>query len=305
MPGSVSPGICGLAGHQIDVPGTRRRSTRRARVVLHTPCTSESAMPIADALLDRKQDDGRGGRHDQQEFERTTGGRSQRSARHGRCAARRTAGRRRVPPREHAATASRRIPAAASTTATATRPASCDRPPVSQTIPVRGGLALTGNAPNNPASTLPAPTPMKSRLTSGGSSASDGNDRVVAAVCTITTIAMMRPSGTRRIHWPMATSGSVEFRQADGDHAENRNAAALQSHRDDRRTRRDQSDQRAGNPRIDLFRDRNDREHAEADRQRERIGVAELGINAASRASIGACDGAGNPRMAGNWEIRM
>ena len=34
---------------------------------------------------------------------------------------------------------------------------------------------------------------------------------MVAAVCTMTTIAMMRPSGTRRIHWLTATSGSMSF----------------------------------------------------------------------------------------------
>ena len=43
-------------------------------------------------------------------------------------------------------------------------------------MPVRGGLALTGNAPNRPARTLPAPAPRKSRSTSAGLSGSDGND---------------------------------------------------------------------------------------------------------------------------------
>ena len=70
----------------------------------------------------------------------------------------------------------------ARTIATATRPASCDRPPVSYTMAVRGGLAFTGNAPKNPARMLPVPTPIKSRSTSGSSLASDRNDLVVAAV---------------------------------------------------------------------------------------------------------------------------
>ncbi len=78
--------------------------------------------------------------------------------------------------------------------ATASRPASCERAPTSATMAVRGGLALTGKAPNRPASTLPTPTPMKSRSTSGGSPA-DGNERVVAAVCIITTRLITMASG--------------------------------------------------------------------------------------------------------------
>ena len=76
-------------------------------------------------------------------------------------------------------------------------------------MPVRGGLALTGNAPNRPDSTLPAPAPRKSRSTSAGLSGSDGNDRVVAAVCTITTTVMTKASGTRRTQCSGARSGRV------------------------------------------------------------------------------------------------
>ena len=76
-------------------------------------------------------------------------------------------------------------------------------------MPVRGGLALTGNAPNRPDSTLPAPAPRKSRSTSAGLSGSDGNERVVAAVCTITTTVMTKASGTRRTHSSGASSGKV------------------------------------------------------------------------------------------------
>jgi hypothetical protein len=89
--------------------------------------------------------------------------------------------------------------------AAATSPASCDRPPVSDTIAVRGGLAFTGNAPMRPV--LPTPTPTKSRSTSGGSLGSDTNDRVVAAVCTMMTVAMMRVRGTSRTHRPTVMSG--------------------------------------------------------------------------------------------------
>ncbi len=55
---------------------------------------------------------------------------------------------------------------------------------------------------------LPAPTPRKSRSTSAGLSGSEGNERVVAAVCTMTTMAIRRLSGTRRAHRSKEISGS-------------------------------------------------------------------------------------------------
>ena len=61
----------------------------------------------------------------------------------------------------------------------------------------------------NSASTLPAPTPRKSRSTSAGFFGSDRNERVVAAVCTITTIAITKASGTSRSHRSGARSGKV------------------------------------------------------------------------------------------------
>jgi hypothetical protein len=45
--GSFSPWLCGLGGHQTVVPGKRSNTRTRARVVLHMPFKSESAMPIA------------------------------------------------------------------------------------------------------------------------------------------------------------------------------------------------------------------------------------------------------------------
>jgi hypothetical protein len=46
MFGSLSPGMCGLNGHQMEVPGTRSNTVSRARVALHMPCKRESAIPI-------------------------------------------------------------------------------------------------------------------------------------------------------------------------------------------------------------------------------------------------------------------
>ena len=60
--------MCGLAGHQIVVPGTRSNSTSRARVVLQMPCSSDKRDADGDALFDRQHDDRGGGGHDQQEF---------------------------------------------------------------------------------------------------------------------------------------------------------------------------------------------------------------------------------------------
>ena len=89
----------------------------------------------------------------------------------------------------------------------ASSPATWERPPVSTTMPVRGGLALTGNAPNKPASRLPAPAPRKSRSTSAGWSGAEGNDRVVADVCTMTTTAIRKASGTSLAHCSAPISG--------------------------------------------------------------------------------------------------
>ena len=72
--------------------------------------------------------------------------------------------------------------------------ASCDLQPASAATAVEGGLASTGKAPMRPQKALATPTPTKSRLTSGPS-ALLGKDRVVAAVCTITTSAMSTASG--------------------------------------------------------------------------------------------------------------
>ena len=69
------------------------------------------------------------------------------------------------------------------------------RRPIRPTIAVRGGLALTGKAPAKPATALAIPTPIKSRSTSGPSGANRERTRAVAAVCTITTSAMMTASG--------------------------------------------------------------------------------------------------------------
>ena len=56
---------------------------------------------------------------------------------------------------------------------------------------VLGGLASTGKAPNSPASALPAPTPTKSRSTSGVSPGAPGKEREVAAVCTMIMTEMI------------------------------------------------------------------------------------------------------------------
>src|SRR4029077_1969562 len=84
------------------------------------------------------------------------------------------------------------------------------------TMPVLGGLALTGNAPNRPAKMLPAPAPRKSRSTSAGWSGSDGNDRVVAAVCTMMTTTITKASGASRAQCSGETSGKVSVGSAAG-----------------------------------------------------------------------------------------
>src|SRR3954467_3488037 len=62
-----SPAMCGCAGHQIVVPGTRSNSTSRAR---RAPDAVQQRQHDAEerTLLDRQHDDQRGGGGDQQEF---------------------------------------------------------------------------------------------------------------------------------------------------------------------------------------------------------------------------------------------
>src|ERR1700704_5695504 len=124
----------------------------------------------------------------------------------------------------------------ASTIVAANSPDSCVRPPVSDTMPVRGGLALTGNAPNNPASTLPAPAPRKSRSTSAGLSGSDGKHRGYGA-----------------------------------DHV---HALALEAGPDHRGGGADQPDQRAGNFGADRLRGGDHAEYAQPDANRIEVGFA-------------------------------
>src|ERR1700683_3858381 len=72
--------------------------------------------------------------------------------------------------------------------------ASCERVPDAVAMAVLGGLASTANAPASPATTLPAPTPIRSRLKSVGAAAPeawpadearalDDEERTVAAGC--------------------------------------------------------------------------------------------------------------------------
>ena len=172
-------------------------------------------------------------------------------------------------------------------------------------MPVRGGLALTGNAPNRPASTLPAPAPRKSRSTSAGLSGSDGNERVVAAVCTITTMAIRK----RERHQPRPLLRS-------DDPATTASAASPARCRPRRRPCfRDRPQITAivaatspiSAPGILalIASDTGDHgQHAEADAERVEVGVAEMPRQLAMRSSIGPL-GAGSPSTPGNCDTRM
>ena len=72
------------------------------------------------------------------------------------------------------------------------------RRPTKSTTALRGGLAFTAKPPTKAASTLPAPTPMKSRSTSVSKPPSSANERVVAEVWVITMSATARALGSRR-----------------------------------------------------------------------------------------------------------
>ena len=143
-------------------------------------------------------------------------------------------------------------------------------------MPVRGGLALTGNAPNRPASTLPAPAPRKSRSTSAGLSGSDGNERVVAAVCTITTMAIRKREGNETRPPLQSDVRQRRHRQRSRDHADHADALALEAGADRRDGGGDKADQRAGNFGADGFRSGYHGQHAESDTDRVEVGFAKM-----------------------------
>jgi len=88
--------------------------------------------------------------------------------------------------------------------------ASWERVPDAVAMAVLGGLASTANAPISPATTLPAPTPIRSRLKSVGAAAPearpadearalDDEERTVAAVCAMhTNVTVSTRPGSRR-----------------------------------------------------------------------------------------------------------
>ena len=66
--GSFSPRMCGLDGHQIEVPGTRSNTEDPGAGRAPYAMQKRERDSNPDPLLDRKDDDRRGGRDDQQEF---------------------------------------------------------------------------------------------------------------------------------------------------------------------------------------------------------------------------------------------
>ena len=172
----------------------RSSSIAWARVVVHTPCSTDSSTPtptpcsigsatIASAVARISRNSARLRLH----TSTITPTRTRRIATKKRTPANAAEGR-----WASASLANKRTQTAA---AAEINPASCDLQPASAATAVEGGLASTGKAPMRPQKALATPTPMKSRLTSGPS-ALLGKDRVVAAVCTITTSAMSTASGT-------------------------------------------------------------------------------------------------------------
>ena len=87
----------------------------------------------------------------------------------------------------------------------------------------------------------------------------------MAAVCTMTTVAMMRLSGTRCCQLADRNVGDRKRRQRAGNSTENRDASAFKSEQHHCRGRRNEPDQRAGNACVDPFRHGDDRQDAEAD----------------------------------------
>jgi len=95
---------------------------------------------------------------------------------------------------------------------------------------------------------LPAPAPRKSRSTSAGLSGSDRNERVVAAVCTITTTVITKASGTQPHPFaPARCPGKVGLGQRGRHIADHLHALGLEAGDDHRKGRGHEPDQRARN----------------------------------------------------------
>ncbi len=82
------------------------------------------------------------------------------------------------------------------TTVAATRPVTCVRPPDAGVTSVRGGLALTANAPHRPATALLAPMTTRSRSRSSAG-AEGAARRSTTAVCTTHTNATVSAGAIR------------------------------------------------------------------------------------------------------------
>ena len=157
----------------------------------------------------------------------------------------------------------------------ATSAPSCETPPVSATIAVRGGLALTGKAPRKPASRLAAPTPTKSRPTSGPAAGSETKLRVVAAVCTMTTSATMMASGAICGRSASATCGqpsrgvvaSIVPSVATPRPSSPKTTTTSGGERE--------PDQRAGKARAQALARKHQRQHEQAEAERRQAGLAE------------------------------
>ena len=156
-----------------------------------------------------------------------------------------------------------------------------------------------------PASRLAAPRPTKSRLTSGPRAGSETKLRVVAAVCTMTTMATISARGAICRKSLRETSGSANLRRRARHRAERRHAARLQAQRDDERRGHPQPDQRAGQARIDAFARQHDREHAQADARERRNSSRRARRRAWRPARPETAGGAARPSSPGAWLTRM
>ena len=165
---------------------------------------------------------------------------------------------------------------AATIRTTATRPVAWERPPDWAAMAVRGGLESTAKAPITPASRLPAPTPMKSRLTSSSRSGSEGKPRTTAADCIMQTSATVSARGSRRRSVCGSSAGSETVGSVNASAPRTPTPRAGKIEEPDRKGGREKPDQRAGDLGRDPFGRQGEGQHADADGERQGVGLRNL-----------------------------
>ena len=147
--------------------------------------------------------------------------------------------------------------------AAATRPANCERPPDWATIAVRGGLALTGKGAEQARRDAAGANADKIAIDVENVALLRTKERVVAAVCTMTTMAISNASGNSACASSRLTSGKPARGRPFGKAPSTSTPRSLRPKTATASCGQHHADQGAGDAGADALGEEHDREHAE------------------------------------------